>query len=244
LASILYVFFDVDDTLIQWTASWEDAFARAAQEAGAQVTPEQAYEALNTAFSTFYPDCLRKHAPLGDETEFWLDYDARILEMLGVKQHPRRAAARVADFLKRPDSIRLFPEVPEVLQALDDMGARLGILTGRPRAAPDLEALGVLHYFGPIVDGLSAGDSKRIGSALFAHAAETVSAAGAVGWHVGDSYSTDVQPALAAGLRGVLVDRRGRHPNADCPRITDLSGLLEVLDTGRDASGAMERMDG
>ena len=231
MASLAYIFFDVDDTLVQWTASWTEAFAVAAREAGAEVTDDQAFEALNTAFSTFYSDYLEKHWAFGDEEEFWLDYDGRVLEMLGVNDDPRAAAARVAELLKRPDSIQLFPEVPEVLEALKDRGVRLGIMTGRPAAAPDLEALGILHYFDPVLDGLSVGEVKRVGSSMFYCAVEAASAAGAVGWHVGDSYEHDVQGALAAGLRGVLVDRRGNHPEADCDRITDLRGLLDLLDS-------------
>lgn len=232
MAQALYVFFDVDDTLVQWTANWTDIFARAAQEAGAEVSREEALDALNVAFSTFYGDYLKKHSALGDEGEFWLDYNARILGTLGVAEEPRRAAARVAELLRRPDSIQLFPEVPEVLRALTERGARLGIITGRPRAGPDLEALGVLHYFDPVLDGLYAGEEKKVGSAMFARAQEAVSAAGAVGWHVGDSYEHDVMAARAAGLRGVLVDRRGQYPDADCPRVEDLSELLKVLDGG------------
>jgi len=230
VASPVYVFFDVDDTLVQWRASWTEVFALAAKEAGVDVTRDQAFDAINTAFSTFYSDYLSKHSASGDEEEFWLDYDGRILEMLGVKNDPRRAAARVCELLKHPDAIQLFPEVPEVLDTLKDRGARLGIITGRPVAAGDLEALGVLHYFDPVLDGLSAGEAKRVGSVIFGPALEAVAEAGAVGWHVGDSYEHDVQAALAAGLRGVLVDRRGKHPDADCDRITDLRGLLDLLD--------------
>jgi len=234
LASPVYIFFDVDDTLVQWRASWTEVFALAAKEAGVDVNSDQAFDEINTAFSTFYSDYLSKHSTTGDEEEFWLDYDGRILGMLGVRNDPRRAAARVTELLKRPDAIQLFPEVPEVLDALKDGGARLGIITGRPVAAGDLEALGVLHYFDLVLDGLSAGEAKRVGSVIFDPAVEAVSAAGAEGWHVGDSYEHDVQAALAAGLRGVLVDRRGERPDADCDRITDLRGLLDLLYSGWD----------
>lgn len=229
MASPVYVFFDVDDTLVQWKVDWAAAFAQAAREAGAEVAREQAWHALNIAFSTFYGDYLRKHSEAGDEREFWLDYNRRIFQMLGVEEGPSRAAERAAELLKRPDSIQLFPEVPEVLETLAGRGARLGILTGRPRAKPDLEALGVLGYFEVVMDGLWAGEAKGVGAAMFRRAAEVVAESGAVGWHVGDSYEHDVEAARAAGLRGVLVDRRGRHEGADCPRIGDLGGLLGML---------------
>jgi len=229
-----YVFFDVDDTLVQWTVHWSGAFAQAAGEVGVEVSHEEAMEALmealNTAFSTFYGDYLGKHSAVGDEREFWLDYNGRIFEMLGVKGASRRAAERAAEVLKRPDAIRLFPEVPEVLAALKGRGARLGIITGRPQAGPDLESLGVLNYFELVLDGLGAGETKGVGSGMFDRAVEAVSSAGAEGWHVGDSREHDVEAAQAAGLRGVLVDREGQYPDVDCPRVGDLRELMELLD--------------
>lgn len=229
LLSQTYVFFDVDDTLVEWTVRWEKVFAQAAREAGAEVSDQQAWDAINTAFSTFYDDYLKKHSEAGDEQEFWLDYNGRILETLGVRSEPGRAAARVTELLKKPDAIRLFPEVQEVLQTLSEKGARLGILTGRPRAAPDLEALGVGHYFGVVLDALSAGETKGMGSVMFGRAAGVAAAAGMTAWHIGDSYEHDVEAAQAAGLRAVLVDRDGRHEEADCPRIEDLRALPEMI---------------
>ncbi len=138
----------------------------------------------------------------------------------------------MTELLKKEDSVRLFPEVQEVLQTLSEKGARLGIVTGRPRGGPDLEALGVRHHFDPMLDGLSAGETKRVGCAMFNIAAEAVSAAGMTGWHVGDSYEHDVEAAQAAGLRGVLVDRDGRHEEVECPRIEDLRALPEMIARG------------
>ena len=49
--------------------------------------------------------------------------------------------------------------------------------------------------------------------------------------HVGDQLSSDVQGALAVGIRAVLLDRDGNHPRyRDCPRIENLSELPALLD--------------
>jgi putative hydrolase of the HAD superfamily len=223
-----FIFFDVDDTLIEWTASWREAFAQAAREAGVEVSPDRAWEVLTHAFETLYDDCVKKHSALGDEREFWLDYDGRILGILGVRNGVRRTAERVAELLKRPDSIRLYPDVPETLRVLSAKGARLGIGTGRPRAAPDLDALGVRHYFDPLIDAFAAGSAKSEGR-MFRIAAQAAAEERLVGWHVGDSYGDDVEGARAAGLRPVLVDRQGAHRNVDCPRIEDLRALPDII---------------
>jgi putative hydrolase of the HAD superfamily len=44
---------------------------------------------------------------------------------------------------------------------------------------------------------------------------------------VGDTVEDDVDGALAVGMRAVLVDREGRHPEHDS--IGDLRALLNVI---------------
>jgi len=223
-----YIFFDVDDTLIEWVTRWDDAFVEAARSVGVEVSPERALQALDHAIAIFYEECVREHHARGDPEAFWLDYDSRVLEMLGVGERSREAAARVADLLTRPEAMRLYPEVPQVLESLSAGGARLGIVTGRPRAAPDLERLGVLRYFAPVLDAFSVGSAKAAGR-MFRVAAEVAAESERVGWHVGDTYDSDVLGARASGLRPVLVDRDGRHQKVDCPRVEDLRGLLDVI---------------
>lgn len=47
--------------------------------------------------------------------------------------------------------------------------------------------------------------------------------------HVGDFYNIDVVGARNAGLRAVLVDERGLHTDADCPRIRSIAELPALL---------------
>ena len=228
-----YIFFDVDDTLVEWTVSWGEAFALAAREFGVEVDPDRARQVIETAFTTYYDDCLATYAATDDEYAFWGAYDGRILADLGVPAtRLPQATGRVVELLKRPEAIRLYDEVPAVLQALSERGLRLGIVTGRPKAAPDLEALEVRRYFDPLIDAFSAGSSKSAGR-MFQIAAQVAAAAGLPAWHVGDSYEDDVLGAQAAGLRPVLVDRGDKHPGADCPRIRDLRELADTIVNGR-----------
>ena len=223
-----YIFFDVDDTLVEWTTSWSGVFAQVAREAGVPATDEDAWEALTKAFSTIYPRAIREHAGRGDLREFWVDYDGRVLSLMGVSDDLRRHSERVVDLLQHPGSIRLFPEAREVVEAFAADGARLGIVTGRPLAGPDLELLGIRHHFDPVLDAFGVGSVKAEGRA-FEVAARVAAKCGCVGWHVGDHYDDDVQGAVKAGLRPVLVDRRGAHPDVDCPRVSDLRDLLEII---------------
>jgi len=223
-----YVFFDVDDTLIEWTVSWRDAFVQAAREVGVTVDPNESLSALDTAFATVYKDFVRRHADDEDDRAFWMAYDGRVLEMLGVKKGLRRATERVVEMLTHPGSSRLYAEVPDVLEALSRRGAKLGIVTGRPQAESDLEALGVRSYFHPLIDAFAARSGKDEGH-MFHLAARAAARADLPPWHVGDSYEADVLGARAAGLRPILVDRRNAHKEVDCPRIETLRELPGMI---------------
>jgi putative hydrolase of the HAD superfamily len=225
---VRYVFFDVDDTLVEWRVSWQGAFVHVAAEAGVAITWDEAAAKLREALDSYYPDCVAQHCAAGppDLREFWLDYDGRILAAMGVRGDLRHYAGRIFDLLQHPEAIRLYPEVLEVLDALTARGARLGIISGRPLARPDLERLGIAHYFDPILDAFGAGSTKSDPRIFHLAAA---AAAGRPAWHVGDSYPGDIVGARAAGLRPVLLDRTASHNGADCPRISDLRELLDLV---------------
>jgi FMN phosphatase YigB (HAD superfamily) len=46
---------------------------------------------------------------------------------------------------------------------------------------------------------------------------------------VGDQVADDIEGASALGMRAILLDREGLHPEFE-PRITNLSELLSELD--------------
>ncbi len=226
MARDCYVFFDMDDTLVEWAVGWREVFVHVAAEAGVQVSAEQARHALEEVGATYYEECIQKHWPSGDVRELWLDHDGQVLVRLGVEKDLRTYTERVVDFFLQPDACRLYPEAVEVLQALAERGVKLGIITGRPLADPDLERLGIIHYFNPIFDAFKARSSKDQGR-MFHLAAEA--AAGRSAWHVGDSYAGDVLGARSAGLRPILIDRRGVHDGVDCPKVTDLREVLGLV---------------
>jgi len=227
-----YVFFDVDDTLVQWNLTWQDAFVQVAREAGVECTAERAVKGLEEAFTGVYQECLRKHAPNGELREFWLEYDGRILAMLGVDHDLRHHAGRLWDLLQDPKATQLYPEVPETLRTLTDRGAKLGIVTGRPVAYPDLDRLGVAHYFAPVLDAFGTRSTKDEG-VMFGLAVEAARGAGRPAWYVGDNYAMDVLGARAAGLRPILVDRHSTYPAPDCPRVTDLREIADLVRNGK-----------
>ena len=104
---------------------------------------------------------------------------------------------------------RAFPDVAPALQALRAGGARLVVVSNWDASLHERLAETGLA---PLVDGAVAsaelGHAKPDG-AIFAHALALAGADAAHALHAGDSLDVDVEGALAAGLRAVLVARDG-----------------------------------
>jgi putative hydrolase of the HAD superfamily len=224
-----YIFFDVDDTLVEWAPRWQQIYAQVAAEAGVSVALEQVAHALTEV--GLQGDCVRRHYESGNLRAFRLDHDGRVLAKLGVGEGLERHARRVAELLLLPEACHLYPEAGEVVVSLVRAGARLGIITGRPLARPDLTRFGIVDCFDVIFDAFAARGAKESGH-MFHVAARVAAAWGVSAWHVGDSYRTDVLGARAAGLRPVLIDRLGKYQGVDCATARDLREAAEIVALG------------
>ena len=121
------------------------------------------------------------------------------------------------------------PEAPRVLEELGRAGLRLAVISntedGRGRDA--LEAAGLASYFDLIVDSHLVG-FKKPDPAIFRHALERLGVGAGEAAFVGDSYALDALAARAVGMRAILLDPLGAHPESFCPRIESLGDLLRV----------------
>jgi HAD superfamily hydrolase (TIGR01509 family) len=131
-------------------------------------------------------------------------------------------------------SHNLWGNVPDdvlpTLDALLSRGKRLLVLSnagGTVRAK--LARVGLSSRFLHILDSHEEGVEKpdprffRIGLARSGALPETTV-------HIGDFFHVDVIGARGAGLRAVLLDRAGLHPDRDVPRIRRLTELAPLLD--------------
>ena len=120
------------------------------------------------------------------------------------------------------DETRLYPGVPEGLEALKSAGFRLAVFTNKPHASTRviLNGLGIDALF-PVVVGADSGfPLKPAPEALF-HILEKSEADAACSWMVGDNW-TDIDSGRAAGFRTAYCaygygapDRY--QPDAICP---------------------------
>ncbi|HEX5415668.1 MAG TPA: HAD-IA family hydrolase, partial [Chloroflexota bacterium] len=118
--------------------------------------------------------------------------------------------------------------VPEALAALQARGIRLGLVSNFAWRLPELvAALGIEQYFGAIVTSARAGYRKprpeifECGLAgLGARVERTL--------FVGDDPECDYQGAQSAGLRPLLINRKGRGV-AGMETASDLNGIFRYF---------------
>jgi putative hydrolase of the HAD superfamily len=120
---------------------------------------------------------------------------------------------------------RAYPDAAPALRELKRLGLRTVVVSNWDAALHErLEETGLA----PLVDGVVA--SAQLGHAkpdraIFAHALALADAPAAAAVHAGDTVEADVEGALAAGLRAVLVARDGAAAPAGVPVIASLAEL-------------------
>jgi HAD superfamily hydrolase (TIGR01549 family) len=124
---------------------------------------------------------------------------------------------------------QLFDDSIPALEALHDMGLRMGILSN---FTSDLEGvlrrLGIRGYFDFVVVSALVGLAKpdpRIFHLAIAQAGRPRQRLLYVGDHIGD----DVEGSNAAALDVVLIDRKDRQVQAACRRIRSLLELVDLV---------------
>ncbi len=109
------------------------------------------------------------------------------------------------------------------LAALQAAGVRLAVVSNWDISlVPVLERLGVADRFEAVLHSAGVGASKP-DPKLFEAALEQLGLPADAVLHVGDDPVNDIEGAARAGVRAILIDRRGRH------RSTDAIASLEEL---------------
>jgi putative hydrolase of the HAD superfamily len=166
-----------------------------------------------------------------DDGRGWV-YFNRLLQQAGIERSAATDAA-LAELKAWHDRHNLWESVPEdvepALRRLRRGGLRLAVVSNANGTVRRLlERLGFLDVFAAVVDSAEEGVEKP-DPRIFRIALERIGATPGETLHVGDVYHVDVVGARAAGIRAVLLDEAGLHPEADCPRVGSLGELASHL---------------
>lgn len=190
-------------------------------------------------FVAMSEDCIRRYVVF-DPPRPALDPRPVIAEWLVRKGEPA-TPERVEYWryvMERWEARPVYPHVRPALEALADMGIRMGVVSNTFNGAGYLreqfERAGIMPYFEFTVFSAEYGVNKP-DPRIFHHALDGMGLLPSETWYVGDKPHRDVCGAHGAGMTAVLVESRHWKHIDDAPenrpdvRIGDLSELPGIL---------------
>ena len=225
------VFFDAGETLVHPHPSFPELFSRVLAREGHDVDPSVVANRVTVIYDRF------KRAALENELwtttpeksrAFWHSVYEIFLHQVGLPTDDGLPDALYREFTDLAN-YSLFEDVPPVLERLRAGGLALGVVSNFEEWLERLlDVLGVARFFDVRVisgiEGIEKPDPR-----IFELALERAGVAPAEAVYVGDSPAFDVEPAASVGMFPVLVDRRGRFPDAGGARIASMAELPAIV---------------
>jgi HAD superfamily hydrolase (TIGR01662 family) len=227
------VFFDVDFTLIYPGPMFRGEGYRAFCERYGMTVDESTFDAAVASAASLLegPD----DTPY--DAEIYIRYTRHIIEQMGGRGGNLDACAReIYAEWAACQHFELYDEVPAVLRQLSAAGIRIGLISNSHRCLASFQ----LHFElqGLIAATVSSSEHgfMKPHPSIFAAALQLVNVPAADSVMVGDSVRQDVDGALQAGMRAVLL-HRGKTPAANeaalrargVPVIASLTELSSLL---------------
>ena len=229
--SLRAVFFDAGGTLVDPRPTFTELLSSTLREQGYDVSPESIRERL-PRFAEHFERAARERELWSTTPErsrrFWGAMYRELMEDLGFP-FPEALAERLYEVFTDPTNYHLFPDVLPTLDALQRAGLALGLISNFEEWLERLlDFLEITGYFDVrVISGMEG--VEKPDPAIFELALERAGVGAAESVYVGDNVTFDIEPAAAAGMTAVLVDRWERHPEHPGTRITSMEDLPKVL---------------
>jgi FMN phosphatase YigB (HAD superfamily) len=228
------VLFDMGHTLVHFDPPETVVVQMALRDLGFERTPDEIGAAVQPVWGAYYRDAATAtFAATPDyDHQTQLRLMRGLLDQLGLVVDDDLVEAcesAVDSRFSRPGVMRPFPEVGEVLVALQERHYRLGIVSNWSWNLRDRVAQAALDGFFEIAWASAYAGCNKPHPGIFFQALVQMDLTPERTLYVGDSYAHDVAGARSAGLDAVLLDRKGDAREPDCDVIADLWGLFDLL---------------
>ncbi|MFN2446551.1 MAG: HAD family hydrolase [Vicinamibacterales bacterium] len=220
------IFFDVDFPLIFPGPTFQgEGYARFCASHGFDIDASRFESAVKAA--SFILDEVEE--PLYD-AELFVHYTATIIEHMGGRGPAVVTAAReIYNQWAANHHFELYDDVEPVLEVLASRGVTIGVISNSHRSLDAFkDHFRLNRLISAAVSSYEHGYLKPHRS-IFDAALQQAGVAPDEALMVGDSLKADVEGALAAGLRAVLIRRSGDHPAALPPDVHVIRSLRELL---------------
>jgi putative hydrolase of the HAD superfamily len=214
------VLLDALGTLVRFEPPAPLLRAALRERLGVEVSDAAAAAAMKAEIAYY-----RAHLHEGRDEESLADLRSRAAEAMRPALGVDAETAALTDALLAALRFRAYPDAAPALRELRARGLALVVVSNWDHSLHErLEETGLA----PLVDGAVA--SAELGHAkpdraIFEHALALAGADAGSALHAGDAPVEDVEGALAAGLRAVLVARDGTPPPVDVPVVRSLAEL-------------------
>jgi putative hydrolase of the HAD superfamily len=227
------ILFDAAGTLIKPKRSVGESYGSIAARYGMQVASTQLLTRFHNCFDASSPLAFPGAAPdalLALEQEWWKGLVRRVFEPFGCFNCFDAYFDELFAYFARPESWELYPEVVETFQALRQRGLKLAVVSNfDSRLRGILAGLGAASWLDDIFISSAVGYAKP-DRRIFDFVLQSRHLAAEDVLHIGDSMANDVGGAANAGVRGVLVDRKGNAASNAVVRVANLTEILGHLD--------------
>ncbi len=226
------VTFDMGYTLVHFYPSEEELYLRALHSLGLHPDPARLREVRNRIWDEFFRNAASEtYEPTEAwswKVDVWMAQET--LRQFGYEASLAEPVVRAVKAMYRePGAVRLYPEVPEVLQGLRTGGHALAIISNWSWDLHDYVALtGITDHFAVISASARIGCEKPHPE-IFRQTLRQLNVAPERALHVGDSYEADYLGARSVGMNALWLDRAGTNAHTDCPTIRNLTEVLQAV---------------
>jgi putative hydrolase of the HAD superfamily len=237
------VLIDVGDTMARAHPSWLDVYSTVFEKYDIKTSQrpfERAFRAAWAEWAHEGPFEATEEASFQRLTEL----DQLVFDRLGYPNLPEAFFHDIDLAFRQRSAFFVFPDVIPALDAMQEAGLRLAVVSNWGWHAPELlQTLELARHFEVMSISARVGYQKPH-AAIFEHALDLLDTRPEQAIHVGDDPEADVVGARSVGIEPVLIDRRGRIDSpvgagadaGDVATIHDFGDLLDLLGIERPTS--------
>lgn len=229
------VFFDASETLIKPAPQFTDYCIEFLGQLGIGVNLDLvslAEKKADMIYQTHRRNLLRLYSNALSERCVWSHYYAELLYHLAAER-PENSdwlewGYRVNDFFEQSDNWSVYSDVFPILDKLQQMGFRMGIISDFGDKLPShLEKLHLAPYFELVLVSSLINLCKNDDIQIYNKAAEMAQVKPSECLMIGDSYRSDIIPAKEAGFKTIWLNRNSLlSPSNEADAI--VTSLIEI----------------
>lgn len=220
--------FDCGGTLFYETKEDHVIYKEILNDLGINIDAAKVKEALNCA-GEWWDEKAKKGEVWTEDT--WAELLKRVASRLELP-NPDKIVAELLEIRPKRAAVQAYDDAAPTLKKLKQQGIKLiavSNVSSEENLRIYLKIAGLLDYFEILVASGSVGYEKP-NPEIFKLAAKVAKTPIQNMIHVGDKYEEDCRGPESAGMKAILIDRKGNYKDKECRKIAELQELFNYLE--------------